>query len=157
MGMNIDEIERIAKRSERLSENRVMAILTGDEPVYGITVKFSNKPGIVVRAEDGRVYTTNHWVAVEKTTFLLRYLTEREMLATTERFFEVREKWFDIRMRKNNMDDVQYPYVLALICDATRLRELDHLVAETSIGNAEMDAGKRFLNEFLEMDLMEKE
>ncbi len=127
--------------------------------LYGLRVRTGGLTGMgVVISEDGSLDTKQDWKSVDVSGFLLCYRTYRKMKQIKDLLEKENQSWFDVRARKNE-NDVPYPYTVGIICEKSKLNELDEFLVDwdgfgSGIDDVDIYAGEVRIKDLLEMGLI---
>lgn len=138
----------------------IVVLESETKKIYGLRVRTGGLMGTdVIISEDGSMESQDGWKQVDISGFLLCYRTYKTMKQVADRLEKENQPWFDIRTRMNETD-VPYPYTLGIICEKSKLNELDEFLADwegfgKEMSDVDIYAGEERIKELLEMSPVE--
>lgn len=138
----------------------IVTLESETQKLYGLRVRTGGLMVTdVIISEDGSMESQPGWKLAEVSGFLLCYRTYTKMKQVADRLEKENQPWFDIRTRMNEQD-VPYPYTLGIICEKSRLNELDEFLADwegfgKEMGDVDIYAGEERIKDLLEMSPVE--
>lgn len=138
----------------------IVVLESETKKIYGLRVRTGGLMGTdVIISEDGSMESKDGWKQVDISGFLLCYRTYKIMKQVADRLEKENQPWFDIRTRMNEAD-VPYPYTLGIICEKSKLNELDEFLNDWEgfdggLEDVDIYNGETRIKELLEMTPIE--
>ncbi len=150
-------------RGKMLSKD-IVVLESKNKNIYGLRVRSGGLKGTeVIISETGKLENQSGWKLADVSGLLLCFRTTDRMKQVADELEKENQQWFEIRTRKNEQE-VPYPYTVGIICEKSKLNELDRFLAGwKGFGSGrdyvDMDiyAGETRIKNFLEMSLIEDE